>query len=359
MEVACLKGHTRAVRALQFDEAKLITASMDHTIRVWNWRTGKCIRTLEGHTEGVICLNYDSNVLASGSVDSTVKVWNFRSGAAFTLRRHTDWVNSVQLWDPESATTPSTASSSTLMFDSGLSGGATPPSASSAPQIDTGKMLFSGSDDGTIILWDLTRRTSVRQFTGHLGQVQSAQLWFVDEGCGGEDVADIGSEPTNMPKATLPPPDHPGYDASSSMLAPGFNRRVYDALTSLSTSSQTSDSSAPIPDSKGKGKAVIDKAASPPPKQCTPMLVSASLDNTIKLWDINTGKAESTLFGHIEGVWAVATDKLRLVSGSHDRTIKVCSHLFACFINVDRVISRCGPVKMVDARPLWLVTVAQ
>ena len=50
----------------------------------------------------------------------------------------------------------------------------------------------------------------------------------------------------------------------------------------------------------------------------------------IKFWDIETGKAQRTLFGHIEGVWAVASDKLRLVSGSHDRTIKV-SLCFAFF----------------------------
>jgi WD40 repeat protein len=53
------------------------------------------------------------------------------------------------------------------------------------------------------------------------------------------------------------------------------------------------------------------------------VLISGSLDNTIKVWDIDTAKATQTLFGHIEGVWAVASDKLRLISGSHDRTIKV------------------------------------
>jgi len=58
-------------------------------------------------------------------------------------------------------------------------------------------------------------------------------------------------------------------------------------------------------------------------KQPQQFLVSGSLDNTAKLWDIDTGKAMLTLFGHIEGVWAVACNKMRLVSGSHDRTIKV------------------------------------
>jgi len=56
-----------------------------------------------------------------------------------------------------------------------------------------------------------------------------------------------------------------------------------------------------------------------------PLLISGSLDNTIKMWDIETGKTVRTFFGHIEGVWAIASDKLRLVSGSHDRTIKVWS----------------------------------
>jgi F-box/WD-40 domain protein MET30 len=56
-----------------------------------------------------------------------------------------------------------------------------------------------------------------------------------------------------------------------------------------------------------------------------PFLISGSLDNTIKIWDIESGKAIRTFFGHIEGVWSVACDKLRLVSGSHDRTIKVWS----------------------------------
>jgi len=55
------------------------------------------------------------------------------------------------------------------------------------------------------------------------------------------------------------------------------------------------------------------------------VLFSGSLDNTIKVWDIESGKSTSTMFGHLEGVWAVAIDRLRIVSGSHDRTIKVWS----------------------------------
>jgi len=54
-----------------------------------------------------------------------------------------------------------------------------------------------------------------------------------------------------------------------------------------------------------------------------PLLVSGSLDNTIKVWNVEEGTCARTMFGHIEGVWAVDMDKLRIVSASHDRTIKV------------------------------------
>lgn len=301
IELHCLRGHTRAVRALQFDEVKLITGSMDNTIKVWDWRGGKCIRTLTGHTEGVVCLNYDSNVLASGSVDATIKVWNLRTGGAFTLRGHSDWVNSVQLWDSNSQSNHKTPSGSSLL-DGPL------VSASSqlhCPlQIDPGKMLFSASDDGTIKLWDLTQRSCVRQFTGHVGQVQDMKL-LVDECDGSRD-----DDTVTRNKNPLSP--------SSNSADPNASSRQ-SFLTSNDFSASPSSANPPL-DSDAEGSTA---------KRKKPLLISGSLDNTVKLWDIETGKTVRTFFGHIEGVWAVASDKLRLVSGSHDRTIKVCP-LLSC-----------------------------
>ncbi|KAF8633740.1 hypothetical protein AX17_004396 [Amanita inopinata Kibby_2008] len=279
-ELHCLKGHTRAVRALQFDEVKLITGSMDNTIKVWDWRRGKCIRTLVGHTDGVVSLHFDSNVLASGSVDSTIRVWNFRSGGAFTLRGHSDWVNAVQLWDSGSPT-PAEPSESMLCMQ-----GSTSPriNAVAAPQIDVGKMLFSASDDGTIKLWDLNLRTCVRQFSGHIGQVQSMKLLLSEE-CG-----ESGQDPEEV---------------ESTEISPVGGNGALEKQIRISS---------PVPSPSPSGS-----------ERKKPLLVSGSLDNTVKIWDIESGKAIRTFFGHIEGVWSVACDKLRLVSGSHDRTIKVWS----------------------------------
>jgi WD40 repeat protein len=55
------------------------------------------------------------------------------------------------------------------------------------------------------------------------------------------------------------------------------------------------------------------------------MLVSGSEDNTLKLWDLDTGECLATLEGHEAGVKSVAfsPDGKMLVSGSADNTIKL------------------------------------
>ncbi|KIO23425.1 hypothetical protein M407DRAFT_78084 [Tulasnella calospora MUT 4182] len=268
-EVHRLLGHTRAVRALQFDECKLVTGSMDRTLRLWNWRTGQCIRTLEGHTAGVVCLAFDSNILVSGSVDKTVKVWNFRTGDCFTLRGHVDWVNSVRIWDRFAGIPTSTGEGMDL-------DGVAPPSQ--PPALDPGKMVFSASDDGTIRLWDLSTRACVRQFEGHVGQVQSIQVIMADE------IEETAAAQDQEPEVEVEVED---------------------------SSDEANEN--PTPPAR----------LTPPLVDTKPLLISGSLDNTIRVWDVETGKKRMTLFGHIEGVWAIASDKLRLVSASHDKTIKI------------------------------------
>jgi len=302
-QLHCLKGHTLPVRALQFDEAKLITGSMDCTLKVWDWRVGKCIRTFTGHSKGVVCLNYDKNVLASGSVDSTIKVWNIRTGRAFTLSGHSDWVNSVQLWDSNPSTANERASSEgPPLFESGSRS----PSHNCCYQIDPGKMLFSASDDGTINLWDLNTRTCVRQFVGHMGQVQSMKLLLADEH--DEDDSDEEEEREREKTPSSPPDTH--YDTYP------FPYTYHQYHQMLLQQQQQQQQNLQRQQQRPAKNLLV-------PKRKKPVLVSGSLDNTIKLWDIETGKAIRTYFGHIEGVWAVASDRMRLVSGSHDRTIKV------------------------------------
>jgi WD40 repeat protein len=77
-----IRGHSRGVMAAQFlSNEVLVTASLDHTIRVWRVENGELQRTLKNHTGPVSGLavrpatNVGPPMLASVSHDRTVRLW--------------------------------------------------------------------------------------------------------------------------------------------------------------------------------------------------------------------------------------------------------------------------------------------
>jgi WD40 repeat protein len=78
-----------------------------------------------------------------------------------------------------------------------------------------------------------------------------------------------------------------------------------------------------IPTGFGLSPSAPEREASP--KEIGKTLVSGSYDNTIKIWNLGTGKLQKTLTGHTNGVFSVAISPngKTLVSGSSDKTIKI------------------------------------
>ncbi|KAJ4992322.1 sulfur metabolite repression control protein [Stagonosporopsis vannaccii] len=249
-EIRTLIGHTAGIRCLQFDDTKLITGSLDRTIKVWNWRTGELIRTLNGHTDGVIGLHMAEKLLASGSSDHTIMVHDFNNYQRVTLRGHTDWVNSVKI-DLASRT------------------------------------LFSASDDMTVKLWDLDTHRCIKTYEGHVGQVQQVlplpHDFEIDEddfnATANTDVSDTASQPPSDNEAAMP----------------SFSSIKEETV---------------FPD---------DPSRPSPPSY----MLTGSLDGTIRLWHVPSGRCVHRFFGHVEGVWSLAADSLRVVSGAEDKTIKI------------------------------------
>jgi WD40 repeat protein len=69
----------------------LASGCTDHTIKIWNVGTGKCVTILKGHADWVraVAVLQGGRRLASASSDSTVKIWDLANFACLgTLNGH-------------------------------------------------------------------------------------------------------------------------------------------------------------------------------------------------------------------------------------------------------------------------------
>lgn len=77
-------GHTDAIHCIDQspDERDIVTASADKTLKLWDFQTGKEIRTFEGHTNRVkaVMFSPDGKMIVSGSLDGTVRLWDINNG---------------------------------------------------------------------------------------------------------------------------------------------------------------------------------------------------------------------------------------------------------------------------------------
>ncbi|KIO16463.1 hypothetical protein M407DRAFT_33889 [Tulasnella calospora MUT 4182] len=72
-----LFGHIEGVWAIASDKLRLVSASHDKTIKIWNRYEGRCTATLVGHRGAVTCLALGDDKIVSGSDDGDVRIWSF------------------------------------------------------------------------------------------------------------------------------------------------------------------------------------------------------------------------------------------------------------------------------------------
>lgn len=266
-EIRTLTGHSQGVRCLQFDDHKLITGSLDGSMKIWNWRTGECLKTLGGHSQGIIGLHMVDKLLASGSSDYTIVIHDFENYQRTKLRGHTDWVNAVKIDLPS-------------------------------------RTLFSASDDMTVKLWDLDSQRCIRTYEGHVGQVQQVlplpHEFEIDEDDFAPNANNDNSDTASLSSDT---PQHHHPDETHRYPSLSFSRKA-------STNKHETSSSSFFPH---------DLTRPNPPSY----MLTGSLDGTIRLWHVPSGRCVHRFFGHVEGIWSLAADSLRLVSGAEDKTIKI------------------------------------
>ncbi|KAF2183533.1 sulfur metabolite repression control protein-like protein SconB [Zopfia rhizophila CBS 207.26] len=286
-----LKGHTNGVMCLQFDDQSkiLMTGSYDATVKVWDLESGKEIRTIIGHTQGIRCLHFDNVRLITGSLDNTIKVWNWRTGECVrTLAVHSRGV--IGLHTAEKLLASGSADNTIVVHDFEeykryVFRGHT--DWVNSVKIDyPSRTIFSASDDCTVKLWDIKTQACIKTFEGHVGQVQQV----------------------------LPLPAD--FEIDEEEFVPHANNDTSDTASLSSEPQNTTPCSPAFPPEP----LFPDEPDRPVPPS---YMLTGSLDGTIRLWHVPSGRCVHRFFGHVEGVWSLAADSLRLVSGAEDKTIKI------------------------------------
>ena len=349
-----LKGHSDRVTAaaLYLDGRRMVSASWDETLKVWDLESGACLRTLKGHSGDVnaVALHPDGARAVSASWDGRLKVWDLESGACLrtlaappppptplgdleklqepvtAVALHSDgwravsagWDRTLKVWDLESA-----ACLRTLKGHSG--------DVNAVALHPDGSRAVSASDDETLKVWDLESGACLRTLEGHSGDVNAVALH--PDGARAVSASDDGTlkvwdlESACLWTAEMHPRKMSALPyglavgaAPRSALRPDGQRAVW-ASWDNTLKVWDLESGACLRTLKGHSEYVTAVALHLDGRHA----VSASWDNTLKVWDLESGACLRTLEGHSDYVSTVAlhSDGRRAVSASGDRMLKV------------------------------------
>uniref|UniRef100_A0AAX7SCT8 Striatin n=1 Tax=Astatotilapia calliptera TaxID=8154 RepID=A0AAX7SCT8_ASTCA len=273
-----LRSHFDSVRSLAFHpvEPVLVTASEDHTLKLWNLQktapAKKCaaldvepIYTFRAHSGAVLCVTMSSSgeQCFSGGVDGTIQSWNTPNPNI----------------DPYDSYEPSVLRGALCGHTDAVWG---------VVYSSAHRRLLSCSADGTVRLWsaaDTSPSLAVFNERGELGVPTSVDL--------------VSSEPAHMVTS---------FDTGHIGL---FNMETQQLVLKL-------ESAGP----PGTTTSSINKVLSHP---TLPITITAQEDRHIQFFDNNTGKLIHAMVAHLDAVTSLAVDPngLYLMSGSHDCSIRL------------------------------------
>ena len=139
--------------ALTADGKTLATGTWDR-VTLWDVASGKELHALKRHNGAIGCVAVSPNakVLASGSVDKTIKLWDVASGKELrTLTGHTERVSALR--SERASMKGHRARVWSVAFS------------------PDGRILASGSWDGTIEFWDVATGQPQATFKAHTNRV--------------------------------------------------------------------------------------------------------------------------------------------------------------------------------------------
>ena len=289
-EMVTQMGHSGIIiaSALSSDNRFILSGSYDKTVKLWNFSTGKLIRTFYGHIDVITCvaISKDNNYGLSGGYDGTVILWDLKSGEIkyrYTYKSPLkDFIFPTDvIFTPDSKSFITSYDSgeiisfdlhsfkSKCLFSSGFP-------VSSLDLSKDGRYLIIGKSNGQLIIWDMKANELYKQnFQGNPGG------W-------GSDF--VGSDFYKSKNAVKISPDN-----NYVLLISGGNKiQVWDINTEKE-----------IVQLSPLGQDFYTADFSPNSRY----IVSGGLDKYITIWDIKTGKAAKEITGVVghEGKWGSLT----------------------------------------------------
>jgi WD40 repeat protein len=281
------------------DWRRIVTRSEDYTLKVWDMDMGREPRSLPGRGNLVISIAFspDGRRIVSGAGDKTIMVWDAETGEE--LKGFEEHSNAVL-------------------------------SAAFSPD---GRRIVSGSRDKTIKVWDIETGKELKSFEGHSDAVLSAafspdgryivsgsddktlKVWDAETG---EELKSFEGHSERVRSVAFSPDGRRIVSGSGDKTIKIWDVETGEELKSFEGRSDTVFSIAFSPD--WYSGVVLSVAFSPDGRY----IVSGANDNTLKVWDVETGKEIHSISGHSASVKSVgfSPDGRRIVSGS-SKTIKV------------------------------------
>lgn len=143
-----------------------LAVTADNGVAIWDVVGGRLLRNIGDHSNDAagVAISRDGTLVLTGGRDNLAKLWDVASGALIkTFTGHTNWVEHVALSnDKRYAASGSSIDGIIKIWDveSGKQLQELRGHAASLAQLEfspDGLSLLSGSWDGSVILWDLTR----------------------------------------------------------------------------------------------------------------------------------------------------------------------------------------------------------